>query len=271
VEITQRRYRGGGSLRRLLSTRRGTALVAGSCTLVAAAILGLALASYRHSVSTPLKPETVFVASTLIQRGTSGNVISTGEMFRAERIAPSRVSAGAIADMSMIRGKVAAADIRPGQQLTLGGFVAGDGIMSQLAPAERAISIPLDSSHGLGGVVHPGDRVDVYAGLDASLNRTGGSADAGVALKLLLRNVPVLSVNATGSGIGSSNASSTSNVVLKVKADDAGALAFASDNGKVWLVLRGANARGPDSQSHVTYTLNSLLLGSASAGNGGKR
>jgi Flp pilus assembly protein CpaB len=61
-----------------------------------------------------------------------------------------------------------------------------------------------------------------------------------------------------------------SDVVLKVKADDAGALAFAADNGKIWLVLRGANATGPDVQRQVTYTVNSLLLGSKSSQAGGK-
>jgi Flp pilus assembly protein CpaB len=252
-----------------LSTRRGTGLVAGFCTLAAAAILGLALSSYRHSVATTPPPETVFVASTLIERGTSGDVISSGQMFRSERIAAKQVTAGAIADTSMIRGKVATADIRPGQQLTLSDFVAGDGIISQLAPNQRAISIPLDSSHGLTGVVHAGDRVDVYAGIDASVNQSTNGANAGAALKLLLRNVPVLSVSGNGgTGVGSAGANSQSNVILKVNADDAGALAFASDNGKVWLVLRGANATGPDVQSRVTYTLNSLLLGSG--GNGGK-
>jgi Flp pilus assembly protein CpaB len=271
VQLAEKRYHQGGSLRRLLSTRRGTAIVAGLCTLAAAAILGVGLASYRHSVRTVQPPETVLVASKLIQRGTSGDVISGSGMFRAERIALKQVSVGAIADISMIRGRVATADITPGQQLTLSDFATGDGVISQLAPNERAISIPLDSSHGLSGVVHAGDRVDIYAGLDASLNKSSTGASAGVALKLLLRNIPVLQVNKTGSGLGSTSASSQSNVVLKVKADDAGALAFASDNGKVWLVLRGANATGPNVQSRVTYTFNSLLLGSGSAGNGGKR
>lgn len=270
MQLAEKRYRRGGGLHRLLSTRQGTAMVAGLCTLAAAAILGVALAGYRHSVTTTPPPETVLVASSLIQRGTSGNVISRGGMFRVEKIAAKQVSDGAIADTSTIRGKVATADIAPGQQLTLSDFAAGDGIISQLAPNERAISVPLDSSHGLTGVVHAGDRVDVYAGVDTSVNKSAGGASTGSAVKLLLRNVPVLEVHGAGSGLASTGPNSQSDVVLKVKAADAGALAFASDNGKVWLVLRGANATGPDIQRQVTYTLNSLLLGTTAAGNGGK-
>jgi hypothetical protein len=82
-------------------------------------------------------------------------------------------------------------------------------------------------------------------------------------VKLLVGNVPVLSVDLNGSnGLGGNGVNGESDVVLKVRANDAGALAFASDNGKVWLVLRGANATGPDAQRQVTYTVNSLLLGS---------
>jgi hypothetical protein len=56
-----------------------------------------------------------------------------------------------------------------------------------------------------------------------------------------------------------------------VTASQAGALAFASDNGIVWLVLRGANAVEPQGQQQELYTINSLLLGSKPAITGGKR
>jgi Flp pilus assembly protein CpaB len=84
--------------------------------------------------------------------------------------------------------------------------------------------------------------------------------------------VPILSVSLNGGGgVGGSGVSNQADVVLKVNANVAGALAFASDNGKVWLVLRGANATGPNMQKQVTYTVNSLLLGSGPATTGGKR
>jgi hypothetical protein len=81
-----------------------------------------------------------------------------------------------------------------------------------------------------------------------------------------------MAVNLNGaSGVGASGASSQADVVLKVSADAAGAVAFAADNGKIWLVLRGANATGPDKQQQVTYTVNSLLLNCGSCKTGGIR
>jgi Flp pilus assembly protein CpaB len=270
MELAGNKYKSGGGLRKLLSTRQGTALVAGACTLVAAAVLLFAASRYRHSVDVSAQPQTVFVASSLIQQGTAGDAISTGGMFRSERIASKQATAGAIADASVIHGKVAARDIQPGEQLTLSDFVAGGGLVSQLAPNQRAISVALDTSHGLVGVVHAGDRVDVFVGVNAA--GTGG-AGAGAAERLLIPNVPVLSsAQSSNGGLGSGGTSVTtqSDVVLKVNASDAGALAFASDNGKIWLVLRGANATEPRTEAQSIYTVNSLLLGSKPLRAGGK-
>jgi Flp pilus assembly protein CpaB len=237
---------------------------------VAAGILLFAAARYRHSVNLTTQPETVYVASTLIQKGTPADVVSGGGMYRAERIVSKQVAAGAIADTAAIHGKVAARDIQPGEQLTLEDFTSGGGLVSQLAPDERAMSVALDTSHGLAGVIQAGDRVDVYAGIDASTARGGGATGAGAALRLLIPNVQVLAVNQNGGGgLGGQSVNSESDVVLRIKASDAGALAFAADYGKVWLVLRGANATSAGAQKQALYTINSLLLGSRTSGSGG--
>jgi Flp pilus assembly protein CpaB len=268
MELTGQKYgKGGGGLRKLLATRNGTALVAGLSTVVAAGILLVAASSYRHSVDTKSQPETVFVASSLIQKGTPGDVISSGGMFRSQRLLTKEVATGAIANAAAIHGKVAVTDIQPGQQLTLSDFANGGGYASQLAPNQRAMSIALDTSHGLNGVVHAGDRVDVYAGIGAA---GGGGTSAGAVLKLLIPNVLVLGLaQGSGGGLGGASVNAESDIVLRVDVADAGTLAFASDNGKVWLVLRGANATEPKAQTQV-YTINSLLLGSKPVGPGGK-
>jgi Flp pilus assembly protein CpaB len=254
--------------RRLLSTRRGTVLVAIVCTLVAAGILAYAASRYRHSVQSSGGVRTVLVANATIVKGTSGDVIASQQLFHAQSVTARQVSAGAIADTALLHGRVAAADIDPGQQLTLAEFTTKGGYVSALAPDERVISIPLDASHGLTGVVQVGDRVDVYAGWNLDVNRSGGGErSAGASLRLLVPNVPVLAVNQNsgGGGIGGGGTSEQSDVVLKVKASAAGALAFASDQGKVWLVLRGPNAAEPGTQAKETFNVQTL------AGAGGLR
>lgn len=264
MELTGKNYT-RNDWRKALGTRRGTVIVAGVCALVAAGILLLAMNRYRHNVDTSGNQETVFVASGLIQKGTSGDAIAGEQLFKPTSVAVKQVSTGAVADTAQLHGKVAVADIYPGQQLTAADFTAKGGLASQLAPNQRAMSVTLDQAHGMVGQIHSGDRVDVYAGVD--LTGTGRSDPA---MRLLMSNVQVLQAGTAGSaGLGSSQnpSSSFSNVTLNVASSQAGALAYASDNGKVWLVLRPANAAAATQTSAITAQ--SLLLGDRSTGSGG--
>jgi Flp pilus assembly protein CpaB len=74
-------------------------------------------------------------------------------------------------------------------------------------------------------------------------------------LREIMQNIDVVGVSGTG-GVG---ASRTSNVSLRVNDRQAAELAFASDNGKIWLALRpsaGAKASPP-----AIVSVETLLLG----------
>jgi Flp pilus assembly protein CpaB len=259
MELTGKNYT-RNDWRKLLATRRGTVLVAAACALIAGAILVVAMNRYRSNVDTSGNQETVLVASGLIQKGTSGDAIAAEELFKPTSIAAKQVSSGAIADTAQLRGRVAAADINPGQQLTAADFTVNGGLLSQLAPGQRAITVTVDSARGMVGQVHEGDHVDVYADLELANSRNGNFVR-------LLPDTPVLKAPASGSGggLGGGNPQSQqSNVTLKVAANQAGALAYAADNGKVWLVLRPANAGSTATPSVSAQSL--LTSGSAATG-----
>jgi Flp pilus assembly protein CpaB len=144
----------------------------------------------------------------------------------------------AIADPAAIKGRIAAADIFPGQQLTQGDFTteATASIPYQITGTDRAIAIPVDSAHGLVGQVSAGNFVDVYVGVSASSGT----------VKLLASNILVL-------------VAPGANAVLRVPTSEAPKFAFAADNAKIWLVLRpqvGASRTPP-----ASATLASLLAG----------
>jgi Flp pilus assembly protein CpaB len=267
VELTGKNYT-RNDWRKLLGTRRGTVLVAAACALVAAGILVLAMNRYRHNVDTSGNQETVLVASGLIQKGTSGDAIASEQLFKPTSIAVKQVSAGAIADTAQLHGKVATADIFPGQQIAASDFSANGGLATQLAPDQRAVTVTLNSAHGMVGQIHNGDHVDVYAGLQ--LEPRGGRAEP--ALRLLMSNVQVLqagTVTSSGLGGGGNPADQHSNVTLNVKDSDVPFLTYSSDNGQIWLVLRPANARA--SAQSAAITAQSLLLGSRPTSTGGKK
>jgi pilus assembly protein CpaB len=238
VELTRKRPV-GGPFKGLLASRQGTLIVALVCAVAAAVIIAVAINSYRNSVNTSVAQSTVLVSNGLIQKGTSGAAIAASGLYTPTRMVEKNVSVGAITDAAALQGKVAVTDVLPGQQLTLADFAIGTGIATQLASNQRALSIPLDSSHGLGGVVQTGDRVDVYVGVNAG---------AGPQIRLLLPDILVLSAPAAGGG----------NTVLAVNANDAAELAYAADNGRIWLVLRPGNAQNA---TQTVATIQSLLLG----------
>jgi pilus assembly protein CpaB len=245
---------------KLFSTRGGTLLLA----WIAAAIAGIAVfvyvRDYRQSVKTGGQPATVLVAKSLIPKGTPGELIATKQLFQAQTMRESQLKEGALADPSSLVGRVAATDILPGQQLTSSAFAtASTTLASGLVANQRAITIPIDSAHGMIGQIKAGDHVDAYAGfnvipVDSQGRPLSQGGQSRPVLRLIVPNVPVISVNKSG-GAGSSGASLT----LKTTSYQAEKLAFSSDNGKLWFVLRPAAGAKPSSPDLIT--VETLLLG----------
>jgi pilus assembly protein CpaB len=239
---------------RLFATRGGTIALGVFAALLALLVLLLYLSHYRSSIRSSSAPVPVLVAKRLIPQGTSGDVLGTAGGFEATEVAQDTVKEGAITDPALLKGRVAAADIYPGQQLTALDFspTAVAPLGSRLRGKQRAVSIPIDAVHGMIGTVVPGDRVDVYANL------------SGV-IKAIMQNVLVLGESGTAgsSGLGSSGTSASA-ITLRVAPASAGRLIFASDNGKVWIVLRPATQGGQVSGNSTT--LQKLLSGSTVPG-----
>jgi Flp pilus assembly protein CpaB len=244
MEVTQRRP-AGGNLGKLSSTRQGTFTVALVSALIAAAILVFALHKYRQSVETKDKAATVLVATQFIQHGTSGAAIGVGHYYKPSSILDKQVTSGALADAAALHGEVASRDIYPGQQLTAADFVSGGLFYSKLPSNQRAISLPLDTAHGLVGDIHDGDRVDVYASFPKEPPREAFVRL--VAAGVVVLDAGQLSSGAGGLGAGNST-SDTADVALEVGIKQAAELAYAAENGKVWLVLRPANGTSPSSE-----------------------
>jgi Flp pilus assembly protein CpaB len=240
---------------RVLSTRAGTIGVAAGAAFLAGISILVYLNQYRHSVSARGAPVTVLVASRSITKGTSGAVVDAQGFFRTATIRQSQLRDGAISDPAALRGRVAVRDVYRGQQLTTADFVAGaTSIASTLAGTERVLTIPLDSAHGMIGQVQEGDHVDVFVGFNVT-NRE--AAVARPMLRRIMQDIPVVAVGDKARGIGTQN--STTNVSLKVNDRQAAELAFAADNGKIWLALRpGANAAAT---VPATWTIDSEMLG----------
>ena len=229
---------------RLISTRAGTIAVAAGAALLAGISIAVYLNRYRHSVSSQGAPVTVLVAKRAIAKGTSGDVVAAQALFTTATLRESQLRDGAFSDPAAIRGRVAVRDVYKGQQLTAADFVAGaTSLPSTLTGTQRVIAIPLDTAHGLIGQIQAGDRVDVYGGFNVA--PIGPSSNYGQSFPVLRRLMEnVLVVDVTGKTQGAVGQQANTNVSLRMNDAQATKLAFASDNGKIWLVLRpAANAK----------------------------
>src|SRR3954467_12421778 len=248
-------------VRRMLATRRGALAVAGVCALIGAAMLTIFLSRYRESVKSAAAPTSVLVATSLIQKGTSFDVLAEKHQFETVTRPADDVKQGGIADPALLAGKVTTADIYPGQQLTASSFVAATGtVLPKLADSERAIAVPVDEAHGLAGQVRTGDHVDVLASYAPGSAATGQGQGV---VKTLLQDKLVLRAGAQPTDGGDEGKAADKSIILRVSDREAVSLAHAADNGKVWVLLRPA--AGAKQSPPATASIDSVLRGGQNA------
>jgi pilus assembly protein CpaB len=231
--------------------------------VLAAVILLAYLHRYRQSVRDSGVPVTVLVAKSLIEKGTSGDVIANQDLYSVSSKPKGEVSDGAITDPATLKGRVASADIYPGEQLTLAKLSAATtgSLANRLNADQRAVSVPVDGAHGMIGQIEAGDHIDIYAGFNVQRVGSSGvpdpSAPTRPVLKLIATDILVLNAPEAGArGIGGGGKTA---LTLRLDDREAADVAFAADNGTLWTVLRpraNAAATSPDIVSAET-----LLLG----------
>jgi Flp pilus assembly protein CpaB len=226
----------------LFSTRRRSLVAGGVAAGLAVIVLVVYLHNYRSSVKSATATAPVLVANNLIPKGTSGDIIATGTQYQVQQLPKSELKTGAITDPGILAGRVALTDIYPRQQLTAAEFspTVVDTLGQHITGSERAISVSLDTVHGLNGQIANGDHIDIYIGL----NRAGGEP----IIKLLMADIDVLRAPA-GGGV----------FTLKATTKQAAVLAWAMDNGKQWFVLRPPSGARTAIPGYIT--MRTLLLG----------
>jgi pilus assembly protein CpaB len=251
-------------VQRLTSSRTGTLILGIAAAMVAGVLLLAYVSQVRKNADAQSSTVSVLVADRFIPQNSSGDVIASQKWYSIVKTPNDQVNDGAITDPSTMSGKVTASDIAVGHQLTTDDFVAApsQAVTTKLTGTERAISIPLDSSAGLTPFLQAGDRVDILAGFNVvPIGKDGaplsGSAQARPVLKAIAQDVPVLEVPASDSS--KSGSSGTGNVVVKVTDQQAWQIAFAIDNGRVF--LSGSASTGNESSRPTLITLETVLLG----------
>lgn len=251
-------------MQRFTSSRSGTLVLGGLAALVAGALLLIYVSQVRQDANGQSATVSVLVANKLIPQSSSGDVIASQKWYSVVSTPKDQVKDGAITDPASISGKVASHDIYPNQQLATSDFTDAptDAVTTKLTGNQRAISIPLDSAAGLTPFLQAGDHVDIMAGFNvipigpngAPLN---GSSQARPVEKVVAQDIKVLEVPSTSSS--STTSGNSGNIVVQVTDQQAWDIAFAINNGTVFLA--GTPQAGNVSSKPSLVTLETMLLG----------
>jgi Flp pilus assembly protein CpaB len=211
----------------LLTTRRGTIIAGLVAAALAAIVILVYLNQYRNSVTNGGETLPVLVAKSLIQKGTPGAVVGSTALYQIGNIPKTQIKSGAFVDPKTLTGTVAATDIYPGQQLTAADFVPANAaaLTQRLSRNQRAVVVALDSPAAVGGQIQPGDHVDVWIAFSAQ----GANGISRPVVRLAMQNMYVLTAPAGGG-----------NITMRTTPKQAGEFIYASQNAKIWLVLRPA-------------------------------
>ncbi|TRZ95602.1 Flp pilus assembly protein CpaB [bacterium] len=199
----------------------------------------------------------VLVAKTNIPQGT----VVTAGMFDTSIIPRQFVQPQAVNSMDRIAGMTAIVSISQGEQITLSKLIfakqgsAAGGLASITPVGKRAIAISVDEINAVAGMVNPGDYIDILASIPIPTKTADGKIVNQENIIMVLQNVLVLAVGqnigtfkdeqpvqesryAEAKGKQQETRVSSPFFTLALTPNEAGLIAFVSEQSKVKLILR---------------------------------
>jgi len=221
--------------------------------IVLAIVAAMALVIYANSADrraiNEQAPVRVWVAAQEIEQGESLDAAFRAAKFRTADYPRRLVAQDAVRSLNQLSGRVAAIDIKPGELLLGSRWVNQEEVEGQnlltIKPGHQAVSIQVDATRQVSGLVTVNNRVNVYV--------TISQAD-GIQSKLLLPNVKVLAVGATiqqATGTGrqanqqANRNGNLSTLTLEVSDKEVTRVVFAAENGRIYLALVPPGGEAP--------------------------
>ena len=167
----------------------------------------------------------------------AANTAITEEMLTLTDVSTDSVLPGAVTKISDAVGKTVNAELYQGEQVISKKLISpGDSSNTTLAYAiekgMRAITIAVDSTTGVAGMIHPSDKVDIIGEFDY---------DGSVYTDLVAENINVLATDTNMSSsqvTGDGTIASYTTLTLEVTPHQAMELSSAAHNGTLRAVLR---------------------------------
>jgi pilus assembly protein CpaB len=170
----------------------------------------------------------VLVVASPVEKGTPAGEL--GEHVRSEQVPAKVRPEGAVTDLGVLEGTVAAVDLVPGEQLLADRFAAPEQVGPVgLPPGLEEVTLNLESERAVGGRVRTGSQVAVFASFTGEEPRTA----------VILRDAPVVAVAPSDSRSAGDDGGTTPGagllVTLAVDPAVAERIVFGAEHGRIWL------------------------------------
>lgn len=176
------------------------------------------------------------------------------DMFDTAVVPAKYLQPQAVTSLDRISDMVTTSPIAKGEQISLSKLAypknagSGGGLAANTPFGKRAITIAVDNISSLGGMINPGDYVDVIALLPIPVQAPDGTQAIQAATLPLFQNVLVLAVGqntgaptraASGGRYGKEEKQEVSPLItLALSPQEANFITFVQEQGKIRLVLR---------------------------------
>jgi Flp pilus assembly protein CpaB len=123
-------------------------------------------------------------------------------------------------------------------------------------PGKRALTVQIDSLGAVGGLINPGDSVDVIAHLSIPAKNQKGEDKKETVTAMIFQNLKVLAINTNIEDMGEYDDQQKEpklKITVAVSPEEASLLSFADKNGKLELSLRGQNETRQQMISAATW------------------
>ncbi len=194
----------------------------------------------------------VLVAAKNIPRGS----MLEADMLTTQIVPNQFVQPQAATSLDRVSGMVAAGDIAEGEQITLSKLtrvkeISSGTSLAMVTPAgKRAVTVPIDGISSVGGMISPGDYVDVIATVPIPYRTPEGKQETTTTTVPIFQNVLVLAMDRDLVAVQQASGSQgrykkpqeerreVSMITLALSPQEANFLAFVMEQQKIRLILR---------------------------------
>lgn len=213
--------------------------------ILIALIAGLAAALTTHYYLNKIKQEATGVSYQKIvvaRKDIPTRTVLSDEWVEEVEFPAGWAPPGAINNSSEVNGMINLTPLLKGEPLLRGHLSSlkeeGHGLAFKVPAGKRALAVAVDEVSGVGGLLSPGDRVDVLGTIEIAADSSGRKEPVTV---VAVQNVEVLAVGKKLDGESPEEKAKTAEnktVTLAVTPQEALPLILLSDRGKIRLVLR---------------------------------